>query len=287
MRVWIRLLLAVLILFGVVFGTAFWIGTVRWNSDTKEMIAKLGEAPFSRTPRTVSFRDLGRLPAPVARYFRMALTDHQPLVRSARVRHEGMFLPSLDGNRWIPFRSEQYFSANPPGFVWAATMRMAPLMDVRVRDAYLAGKGEMEARTFALIPVLDVGDQAELNAAALQRYLAEAIWFPTALLPGGGVTWKSIDASRARATLTDSGTTVSLEFRFNDKGEVTEIYAPGRYREVEGKYVLTPWRISVSHYEERAGMRIPLEGEAAWQIRGGVRPYWKGRIVDVRYDFAQ
>jgi len=287
MSLWLRLTIAIIMLFGVAFGAAFWIGTVRWNSVTSRMVEKLKETPSGQEAKTVSFRNFDKLPAPVARYFRMALKDGQPLVRSARVSHKGEFLTSKEGNSWSPFESTQHFSANPPGFVWDATMRMAPLMDVRVRDAYLAGKGSMQARTFAVIPVMDAMGKAELDAGALQRYLAEAIWFPTALLPGKGVTWSAIDDTKALATLTDSGTTVSLEFRFNEKGEVSGVFSPGRFREEKGKYILTPWAVRVWNFEERGGMRIPLEGEVAWQLSGGNMPYWKGRIVDVQYDLAR
>jgi len=108
---------------------------------------------------------------------------------------------------------------------------------------------------------------------------------PTALLPGAGVKWCAIDESRALATLTDSGTTVTLEFRFNDAGEVTSVFTPGRHRAIDGKYELTPWEGHFGRYEERDGMRIPVEGDVEWQLQDGVFPYWKGRILNVRYDF--
>jgi uncharacterized protein DUF6920 len=287
MSLWLRLTIAIVVLFGVAFGAAYWIGTVRWNSVTGGMVEKLQEAPSRQEAKTVSFKSFGKLPEPVARYFRMALKDGQPLVRSARVSHNGEFLTNPEGKGWSPFESTQCFSANPPGFVWDATIRMAPLMDVRVRDAYLAGKGSMQARTFAVIPVMDARGQTELDAGALQRYLAEAIWFPTALLPGKGLTWNAIDNTKALATLSDSGTTVSLEFRFNEKGEITGVFSAGRFREEKGKYILTPWAVRVWNYEERGGMRIPLEGAVEWQLPGGNMPYWKGKIGDVKYDFVR
>lgn len=36
------------------------------------------------------------------------------------------------------------------------------------------------------------------------RFLAEAMWYPTTLLPSQGVHWEDIDATSARATLTDA-----------------------------------------------------------------------------------
>jgi len=156
-----------------------------------------------------------------------------------------------------------------------------------VRDAYVAGQGSMQAKILSLVTVVDEREKAELNAGALQRYLAEAVWFPTALLPSEEVKWRAIDNSRALATLTDSGTTVSLEFHFNDVGEIKGVFTPGRYREVNGKYESAPWAGHFRNYKERDGMRIPVEGDVEWQLPGRSFPYWKGRIVEVEYDFAR
>jgi hypothetical protein len=63
-------------------------------------------------------------------------------------------------------------------------------MKVRVRDTYVTGQGSMQGKILSLVPVFDERGQAELNTGALQRYLAEAVWCPTALLPGEGVKWR-------------------------------------------------------------------------------------------------
>ncbi len=287
MPVWTRLILAIVVFFGAAFGAAFWVGTVRWNSATSQIVAKLEATDARQGAAAVSFGKFDKLPAPVARYFRMALRDGRPLVRSARIVHRGEFLTNPKHNGWSTFTSTQNFSVDPPGFVWDASIRFAPLTDVRVRDSYLSGKGAMEATTLAIVPVMNQRDRNELNEAALQRYLAESVWFPTALLPASGVVWTAIDGSRALATLADSGVKVSLEFTFNEKSEITRIYSPGRYREASGKYALAPWVVQVRAYEERGGMRIPMEGEVSWQLPEGPQPYWKGRIMDVQYGFSR
>ena len=129
---------------------------------------------------------------------------------------------------------------------------------------------------------------AELKAGALQRYLAEAVWLPTALLPSDTLQWSAIDEQRALATLTDSGLSVSLEFSFNDTGEITGIYTPGRYYlEDGGNYKLMPWAGYHRAYEARSGMRIPIEGEVEWQLPNGRLPYCKLKIVGIEYEFAR
>jgi len=287
MVLWAKLISAAVVSAGVGLGTAAWFGSARWNHRSSQLVEKFTGAIPRVEAETVDFGELERLPAPVSRYFRRVLKEGQPIIRSVRVTQRGGFRVRKANDGWNTFEATQHFSAGPPGFVWDAVIHMAPLMSVRVRDAYVGGRGSMQGKLLALVPVVDAHAGKELDAGTLQRYLAEAVWFPTALLPRAGVKWSAMDGDRASATLTDSGTTVSLEFRFNEAGEITEVFSPGRYREVNGEYELTPWAGRFRSYEERGGMLIPVEAEVEWRLRDGSFPYWKGRIVEVEYDFAR
>ena len=265
---------------GVVTGSAaaaLGAGALLWNRATAREVGRLargaGGGTFTRDR-------LAGLPAPVVRYFEFALKPGQPLVRTARIEHRGEFRGSLDA-AWSPFTSIQHVSVDPPGFVWDAKIRMAPLLTVRVRDSYLEGTGSMKAGVAGVIPVVNAWGRTDLASGALHRYLAEAVWLPTALLPGAGVTWEPIDDNAARATLTDSGVSVSLDFRFNEKGEIVSVYTPARYRDVNGKGVPTPWEGHFRGYERIAGMMVPREGEVAWILPEGRLTYWRGRVVRV------
>ena len=284
---WGKLILAGLGSVGVGVGLAVWVGSARWNAKTSQLVGKLIEAIPRSGAETISFEGFGPLPAPVAQYFRRVLREGRPMVRSVRMIQAGEFRARRVDDGWSRFEAQEYFSARPPGFVWDAGIRMVPFMKAHTRDVYLAGQGSMEAKILSLITVVDERSKAELNAGALQRYLAEAVWFPTALLPSERVRWSPIDSRRALATLTDSGATASLEFRFNDVGEVVSVFTPGRYRAVNGKYERTPWEGRFRNYEEREGMRIPIEGEVEWRLQDGSFPYWRGKIVEVKYDFAR
>ncbi len=284
MKNWAKFSLAGIGLAGAGISLAYWSGESSWNAETARTVEELKQAASEVATKTVSFKDFECLPAPVAQYFRFALKDGQPIVRTARIKHAGEFKLN---NKWIPFDSEQHFSANPPAFIWDAEMKMNPLLNVRVRDAFTDGKGAMNAKIFALFSVVNAHDDVKLDAGALQRYLAESVWLPTALLPSENLRWTAIDENRASATLTDGKTTVSLEFRFNDAGELTEAFTPARFYGTNGEYKTFPWLCRFSNYEERGGMMIPIEGKAEWQLPEGAAPYFKGQITEAEYDFAQ
>jgi hypothetical protein len=261
------------------------IGNLVWKRGTARAVRRLAsEAPAS-SPGVFAREQLAGLPAPVVRYFEHVLTPGQRLLRGARLEHAGTFRGGLD-EPWSPFTSVQHFSVRPPGFVWDAAIHLAPLLTVRVRDSYVGGTGGMHGKIASLIPVVNQSGGTALNEGALHRLLAEMVWLPTALLPGHGVTWSPIDGSRARATLSDSGTTVWLDFHFNEKGEVVRVTTLARYRDVEGVPIPTPWEGTFRSYEEVDGLRVPREGEVEWILPEGRLAYWRGRIVRSEYDFG-
>lgn len=253
-------------------------------SIAAELHARLEAARRPVRPRRVDFGELGALPAPVRRYLRAVLRDGQPMVEGARLRHRGTL--NLGGTCWQPFESEQRVSACRPGFDWDARVRLAPGLTVRVHDAYVAGEGVLHGKLMGLLPVVDVHGAGEIADGELMRFLAEATWYPTALLPSQGVEWAAIDATSARATLHDGDARASLAFTFGDDGLVRTVEADARGRMVGGRLVPTPWRGRFGGYEERGGMRIPLEGEVSWIEDGVEKPYWLARIAEVAYDFA-
>ena len=232
------------------------------------------------------------LPPPVQRYLRYALGDGERRVRSAVIHQSGTFRSRLEGDPatgWSPFEAVQHIEATPPRFVWEATIRMLPFLRVRVRDGYGDGRATMRATVLGVIPVARAADGPELRAGALQRWLAEAVWIPTVLRPGGEVSWKGLDADRARATVTDGAVTVGLDFEFAKTGEVLAVRAPGRPRAVPGRpaeFVLQPWGGRFARWETHAGMRVPVEAEVFWEQGGAEAPYYRGRNVRLSYEMA-
>jgi hypothetical protein len=90
----------------------------------------------------------------------------------------------------------------------------------------------------------------------------------------------------ATAALTDRGVTVSLEFRFNEAGEVTGIYSPGRFGRFDGAYRQVPWEGHFMDCQGKAGMRVPRFGEVGWYDNGTLQLVWKGNIVDAQYELG-
>jgi hypothetical protein len=253
-------------------------GVMRWQRSTKDTRERLGASSHGPAG-TFTFASIQHLPAPVGRYFRHVLTDGQPLVTSVSFIQEGQFRMSRGEDSWRPMRATQRFSVQEPGFVWDARIEAYPLLPVFVRDSYVRGEAGMVASIIGLFTVMNAPASPELDAGAIQRYLGESLWFPTALLPASGVVWEAIDDRSARATLTDRATSVSLEFQFNDADEIERVFTPSRLREVNGQYVATPWLVTCRDYANLNDMRVPTYCEVSWQLDTGLFTYWKGRLI--------
>jgi hypothetical protein len=225
------------------------------------------------------------LAGPVQRFFRVALTPGRPMLSALTLDHAGTFNMSERGERWLAFSSHQRVVLARPGFDWDARIRLLPGLSFRVHDAYVGGEGILSARLLGL-PVLNLRGTPELARGELMRFLAEAAWYPTALLPSQGVQWTPIDDRCARATLADGSTQVSLTFSFGTDGLIESVRAEDRGRTVAGKVIPTPWEGRWGRYGERDGIRIPLEGEVAWILPDGRKPYWRGRITRLEYEHA-
>ena len=55
---------------------------------------------------------------------------------------------------------------------------------------------------------------------------------------------------------------------------------------VDGKTVTAPWQGRYWRYAMQGGMRVPQEGEVAWLLPEGEKPYWRGSTVSSSYEFT-
>jgi type II secretory pathway pseudopilin PulG len=230
----LQIIVLVIVVIIVAVAGAIFFGNQRWRKNDQQVRVCLLAARQTISPRVYDAREIENLPAPVRRFFSLILTDGQPMITTARIASAGEFSLGSVRNNWRPFKAQQLFTVHRPGFIWDARISMAPGVTAFVRDAYVTGTGVLHAEALGLITVADERNTPELTQSELFRHLAECLWFPTALLPSQGVVWDAIDDTRARATIADGATRVSLEFQFGQDGLIESAITPSRFRTVKG-----------------------------------------------------
>ena len=102
---------------------------------------------------------------------------------------------------------------------------------------------------------------------------------------GGNIRWEAVDKLSAKVTFSDHGKSVSAQVFFDDVGRLTNFTAM-RYREIDGEFSLDRWSTPIVGYGERAGLKLPIRGQAVWNLSAGDVPYADLEIRDVEYNFC-
>jgi hypothetical protein len=263
----------------VVGAAAIANGRAAFERRIAREIDELFAAGGGAAPAVVSEAEVAGLPDPVRRWLRWAGVVGRQRPTTVRLRQGGRF--RLAANRpWLPFTAAEYFTTDPPGFVWTTTMRLAPMLKIVGRDRYMAGHGSIAMRLLGLLPVADAAG-AQLDQGALLRYLNETMWFPAGVtMPY--IAWEAVDDRSARATMSYGGLAATATFYFDEHGRPVDVVAD-RFDLAHGR--LERWSTPLRAYGEFAGVRMPTEGEGVWRYDGGDFPYISVRVTDLEYDW--
>jgi hypothetical protein len=254
-------------------GTVVNVNRLRFERAFAQEVRALVAAPASGTPLS----ELSELPAPVARYRQLAVGDRSA-VHTLRLRHGGTFRMSPTAKP-SPIRGTQAFSADPPGFLWLGTIRMAPGVWIHARDRLVQEQGSMLVLLDDTVRLANASG-LELDQGAALRLLAEMVWFPTALFDARRVTWTAIDAEHALATLRLGLLTVSATFEFGLDGLPTGVLAQ-RFMDQGG---LRSWRGDYRDWRTISGLRVPFEADVTWQLEAGPYTYAHWTVDSMEYD---
>ncbi|MBI5100402.1 MAG: hypothetical protein HZB33_00995 [Nitrospirae bacterium] len=245
-------------------------------------VRQITEGTASAPVQVFTYNQLKGLPGPVQNYFKNVLKDGRENIRSVRLKQTGEFR-AKESDRWVPLEAEQYYAIESPSFVWHGRLKPTPYTWIESRDVYHKGRGFMEGKLLSAFPLMfDSGRELELSSLA--RFLSEAPWYPTALLPREDLQWKGLDSHSAMAVISDAGYSVSAVFTFGDNGEITKVSTDDRYRNINGKKERMSWTAHYKNYQEINGVKIPTEIEAEWNLQKGDFQYAKLKVTEVRYN---
>ncbi len=242
---------------------------------------RLLDRPRPPHPPVATEEMLAGLPEPARRYLRYAGVVGRPLVDTVRLRQECRMRPSPDGIS-LPLVAEQWYTIEPPGFIWDATVPIAGIPVVRGRDGYFEGRGTMTIRGGSVIPFVDAAGP-EMDQASLLRYLSEIPWFPSAFLRER-ISWEAIDDTHVRVSITDGDLRATGVLEIDAEGRLVA-FRSERHAMVGKGFELRPWTAPTYAYGEFEGLRLPASGAAVWTLPDGTElPYIEVQLTEVEYD---
>lgn len=272
----ITLLLTLILILVIVVGFAYW----NFNGRIKREMTSLLSGAKSDTRTVVTEEMLRNLPQPVQKYMTYSGVLGKPIPHTIRLKQVGKIRQDAK-SAWMKLEAVEYYSTNPPGFIWKAFLPTKRFPMTLGRDAYLDGRGSMLIKMLSLIPLVNATGP-EIDQGSMMRYLNEMTWFPAAFL-GNNITWKAIGETSAEVTLTHQGKSVSATMYFDEEGKPINFVAR-RYRMVGGRYDLETWSTPFTGCGEFEGLRLPVRGKAAWKLKEGDLEYVELEITELEYD---
>ena len=213
------------------------------------------------------------LPEPVSALAGRLGARHSPGAR-AHFRQSGT-LRNIGQAKWMRFTARQWLASDAPCFRWRA--RVGPLGAVHVEDALIDGRPVGRASALGLVTLERAEPSPELLQGELQRYLAELMWNPDALLSNSGLCWEVRGADELAVTARLDGVAGSVTIHLGADGLPERTHALRPARE-DGGYRLRDWHGVFADYREVAGRMIPHSGRVAWQWEGERFEVWRGTI---------
>ena len=229
----------------------------------------------------VDENDIEHLPEPVKNWLHNSGAVGKPFISIGKVKQKAEMKMKPEQKNWMTATAIQYTTINNPAFIWTVDVKMNSLLHFQGRDKFENGKGEMLIKMNSLITVVNEHGE-KLDEGALQRYLAEMVWFPSlALSPY--ITWEQIDSLSAKATMNYKGTSGSGTFYFNSKGDVTKFFAL-RYKDNNEGAKRYGWTINISDYKTFEGIKVPAKMAATWKLDKGEWTWLKLEVTDIKFN---
>ena len=221
-------------------------------------------------------RDLGKaplpstLPEPVARYANSVTPDGLPVVETAlimgraKLRFNGLTFPA---------RFKFYHDAGD-AYYHHIQLLWFGLPILTVHERYRDGAAEMA------LPMGEIVNDPQVNAAALMGLWAEAIWFPTTLLTDPRAKWTASGDHSATLTVEGMAEEEAFNVRFDPGSGLIRDLTSLRYQQ-SGDLHRTLWFNEVLDWETFNGVRVPSIAQIRW---GNNVPWATWQVEQVLYN---
>lgn len=260
--------------------SAFWS-----RHKVRKAVKRLRQREHGKTGNKVFHAsDISTLPPIVQKYFTTTLREGQPYIDFIHMRQEADFRTQIEGD-WSHLSADVWYSANQPGMVWKARFGTSFLPFKTASLEFIGGKGHGLVRLLGTITLLEPhGYEADITL--LSRYLMEAVWFPTVLLPNRHIQWTPVSDLSAKAEINFQGVSASALFTFTDDGQIANIVTHDKFRDFKGSFEKEQFTLYCRNYNQYQNIVIPTEVEFVWNLQDKDFSYGKFRVASVHYEFS-
>ncbi|PKL88094.1 MAG: hypothetical protein CVV23_11925 [Ignavibacteriae bacterium HGW-Ignavibacteriae-2] len=188
-------------------------------------------------------------------------------------------LKTDENSKWFSFKLNEFSVSNSPDYLSDAKINMNKLFWTRAIESLTNGSGNILIKLLSSVTVSDASGK-QINQSLLTNYLADAVFYPSALMPSENLSWSFIDSSCAKATLSFGELKVSSKFYFNQYNEVVKVTSEDKFKTSKLGYQLVPHTVLYSNYKWFGNYKVPTKVIKQWKVADSVFTYEKYELND-------
>jgi hypothetical protein len=249
------------------------------NPYTTEVQKRLKPCPEDSVVRE---EDLAYLPGPVRNYLHFVGAVGKPKVCNFRAEGSGS-LKRSPGSRWMDIAVQQYnFFDDPARLYYVRSSLFGIPFDGL--HAYLCDNATMKINVAYFLPVIDAGGEKMMMSETVTLFNDMCLLAPATLI-SSNVLWETVDPLSVWARFTHNGITVAAMLYFRENGGMARFVSDDRYMAADGKtFARYQWSTLVGEYRDFNGRKVPVYGEAAWQMPEGAFTYARFMLKEIEYN---
>lgn len=278
-----KFLLFIIGILFLIFFFFFWGGKIFTEFSFKNTISSLRDSIDFNDRKIFNHEELKDHPELIQNYFSKVVEKNSEIPLFVSVKQKSEFKTEIN-SEWFPMESDQYFTTNEPNFVWFSEYETSSFFWINAIDSYISGKGNMLIKLNSSITIADSWG-IELDKSGLFRYISEAVFFPTKLIPSENLIWNVLDSNIAEIKFNNGDLSVVAKLFFRSDKTIERIETYDKYRALDDGFRKSLYSVYFSDYKLISNsFLVPTYMETEWQLPSGTFKFGKFNIVDIKYE---
>jgi len=225
--------------------------------------------------------ELENLPAAIQKWLKNSGIIGKKEIKTVWVSQKAKMKMKPEQENWHYAEAEQWVNLENPAFIWVVKMKMFGFLNIKGRDKFKDGQGEMLIKLGSLLNIVNEKGP-KIDEGSLQRFLGELVWYPSFAL-SEFIEWQEIDSLTAKAEMKYKESSGSGYFYFNEKGDFVK-FSTLRFMGNKADDKKNEWLIEVDEYAVFDGIKVPSKMRATWKLETQDWTWLKLEIEDIKYN---
>ena len=278
-----KIILTVIAILFLIFLFFFWGGEVYTSYSINSKIEELRDSANLNSNEIFTFSQIDNQPVLLKNFFTAVIKDSSKAPNFITLSQSGE-MKTEEKSNWLKVKAREVFTTSTPELLWDGEIGNSKFFWVEIIDSYLKHKGKSLVK---INSSLTIGDSKgiEIDKSNLFKYLSEAVFFPTSLLPNPNLHWHILDTNSAEIKFTDSNTSVVAKFFFNKNGTINKIETLDKFLSKNSSFKESLFTVYFYKYRwVNNAFFIPTYFEVEWNLEKGKMKFGKFKIDNIKYE---